>query len=61
LTAQPNDPAGIMAMLERAFFAWKNREPVTQPRTELIRQYDRRRLVEAYGRIMPEAGRARSE
>jgi hypothetical protein len=49
LTARPDDPASIRAMLERAFAAWRTGEPLTLPRYELIRRYDRRRLAEEYG------------
>jgi glycosyltransferase involved in cell wall biosynthesis len=55
ISASPDDPAAIKAMLERAFDAWRKREPLIHPRLDLVQKYDRRRLVEEYGHIMQSA------
>jgi glycosyltransferase involved in cell wall biosynthesis len=59
LTAPPDSPKEIAAMLQRAYRAWRNREPLTKPRQDLIAQFDRRRLAEHYCHIMQTARAAR--
>lgn len=52
LWASPDDPAGIQAMLIRAFEAWSKGQAVITPNTEAIRRYERPVLVEEYGMMM---------
>jgi glycosyltransferase involved in cell wall biosynthesis len=58
LSAPPDDPEGIKAMLRLAFAAWRKGEPLIVPRADLIRRYDRRRLVTEYDNIMQAVRRA---
>ncbi len=52
LTARPDDPEGIKAMLGLAFNAWQSGDPLLCPRRDLIQKYNRRSLVEEYSQIM---------
>jgi glycosyltransferase involved in cell wall biosynthesis len=58
LSAPPDDPEGIKAMLTLAFSAWQRGEPLTVSRADSVRRYDRRRLVEEYDNIMQAVRRA---
>jgi len=58
VSAEPHDIAGIATMLERAYMAWRNGEPLARPRRDLILRYDRQRLAEEYGKVMQTMRRA---
>jgi glycosyltransferase involved in cell wall biosynthesis len=59
ISAPPDDPACIQAMLTKAFQAWRKGAAITHPDMEAVRRYERPRLVEEYARIM--AGVSRPE
>lgn len=52
LWASPGDKAGIQSMLVRAFEAWSKGQAVITATTEAVCRYERRILVEEYGRMM---------
>jgi glycosyltransferase involved in cell wall biosynthesis len=52
ISAPPDDPAAIRAMITRAFDAWRSGVPIVQIDTAAVRRYERPRLAEEYSRIM---------
>ncbi|MEO8373222.1 MAG: glycosyltransferase [Candidatus Solibacter sp.] len=56
LCVPPDDTEAIRNMLTRAFHSWRDRKELVQGDGEVVRCYERPRLVEEYGRLMREAG-----
>jgi glycosyltransferase involved in cell wall biosynthesis len=55
VSAPPNDPVAIEAMLMRAFENWKTGTHLLGEQRESVLHYERPRLVEEYGSIIREA------
>jgi glycosyltransferase involved in cell wall biosynthesis len=61
LSAPPDDPEALRAMLTRAFEAWRDRVPLVSGDRESVRRYERPRLAKEYGELMRAAGADRSK
>jgi glycosyltransferase involved in cell wall biosynthesis len=60
LSAPPDDPDALKALLMRAYLAWRRGVPLVSRNGESVRRYERPRLVEAYGALMRDTSETRS-
>lgn len=52
ISAPPDDPAAIEAMLNRAFDAWEKKFPIVRRIEDRVRRYERGRLAQEYAGLM---------